>query len=375
MYNLLTGNLPFSEAEVLAKFRSGNFMIEYAPSKWRHLSREAQSLTRMLLCTDASRRLNAVGALRHKWFSRYRCDEDNVIRGSITPTALMRFRKCVHAMRFLKRVLAKAGMVTTFKVEQLVIHRREDAIYRQSSSTSVGTADESEWDFVVQDVERMASRLDSISVSSNPRSPREDLHIASTDWRGDRANVLASLSCAPSSYTRSTSGHHISSPVSPSSIPVSTLSNAPRSTGNFPNFARAGSMNAGSVNPAGSLGAALRLDRANTAVAGGFARPLQSMVDNVYMSGADELGSPSNHKTFKSVLSEMPFTRSPTAVGELNLRSNSPISGVYQHNGNAGTNLDENFDHEITLRKRGRVREATRRLFGNLRGPKKNAGR
>lgn len=201
VYNLLTGVLPFTEDEVMEKYRTGRFKIEYKSSKWRSLSKEAKSITKMLLCTDASRRLNAVGALQHKWFSL------NVDHGQLIPSKqqisieenirpITKFRKCVHAMRFLKRVLAKAGMVTTFKIEPLVSYRneQEDNLYSQKSTSSIATNEGSEWDFIVQDIERVGiPRLGSIDVRSvdfqnahNQRSRDE------RDWR--RLQVLHSLS-------------------------------------------------------------------------------------------------------------------------------------------------------------------------------------
>lgn len=176
-FNMLTGVLPFSEDEVLEKYRSGRFQVEYKPSKWRNLSQEAMSFTQMLLCVDASRRLNAVGALHHKWFKDdYGNSANETETGGLSPVTprtavddlspMMSFRKCVHAMRFLKRVMAKAGIVTTFDVEQM-IQTSQDLFVSMTSEASVTTNDESEWDFVVQDVDRNGlPRLASVSTES-----------------------------------------------------------------------------------------------------------------------------------------------------------------------------------------------------------------
>lgn len=176
VYNMLTGVLPFSEKEVLEKYRSGCFQIEYKSSKWRNLSSEALSFTRMLLCVDASRRINAIGALNHKWFQDCDHADLNAANASMSPTTpasktfamspITSFRKCVHAMRFLNRVMAKAGIVTTFKVEQLRVHRGNRFI-SLASEASMASADDSEWDYEVQDVDRYElPRLASVTVGS-----------------------------------------------------------------------------------------------------------------------------------------------------------------------------------------------------------------
>lgn len=175
-FNMLTGVLPFSEEEVLDKYRSGRFQVEYKQSKWRNLSQEALSFTQMLLCVDASRRLNAVGALHHKWFSVVNTNLPGESGDELSPETsastiermapMMSFRKCVHAMRFLKRVMAKAGIVTTFKMDQAV-ERSQDRFVSLTSEASVATVDDSEWDFVVQDLDRCGlPKLNSVRVES-----------------------------------------------------------------------------------------------------------------------------------------------------------------------------------------------------------------
>lgn len=129
MYTMLSGKYPLYLRQILNRvYKSWN--ITYNDVEWGHISDEAKSLNRMLLCPDSSRRVSAAGALEHKWFSNAVIDVDGVslpdvagvgkaysnarvinmdacaIRQRIR-TNLRTFRVCVHAIRFLHRMAVK----------------------------------------------------------------------------------------------------------------------------------------------------------------------------------------------------------------------------------------------------------------------------
>lgn len=393
-FNMLTGSLPFSEEEVLAKYKSGNFTIEYHSSKWRNITDLARSFTRMLLCTDASRRLNTVGALRHKWFiedepenheKEHACHSSEV-------TALMRFRKCVHAMRFLKRVLAKAGLVTTFKVEQLIIPRQEDVICPLPSNSSVGTADESEWDYVVQDFDRLASRLDNGDAVSPSPSPRGEACLLSITSRGmtNQPLPLSPSSLQPCSNNHSggamaSNSYGLFSPISP--VPnCSRMGSTANSGARARLMLRAESMNTNRVHPSGSVGAAIRLDRANTAIADGRVRQVYSMAPDLGLANSctDSHAFLSNRKNLMPMMSELPSMQSSACVQEMSPTAFSPTT---DHNwdrnnctltgGAAFVSVERGRGDDVDRqdakgRKREKVRNMTRRILGGLRGSSKN---
>lgn len=75
LYNMLTGQLPFSVDEVLETFSTGDVHVPYPEKWWGTVSTQALKLTQQLLCKDPKARLSAAGALCSPWLSE---DPDHV---------------------------------------------------------------------------------------------------------------------------------------------------------------------------------------------------------------------------------------------------------------------------------------------------------
>lgn len=372
-YNLLTGVLPFTEDEIMEKYRTGRFQIEYKTVKWRSISKEAKSFTRMLLCTDTSRRLSALGALQHKWFSLGDSKNPNMttniinLRSKINP--LTKFRKCVHAMRFLKRILAKAGIVTTFKIEQPVYRReREETLCTLKSTSSIATNEGSEWDFIVQDIDRFGiARLGSIDVQNTcAGSPRSD-----SEWR--RLQVLRSLA----SNAVGDIGDNMDQKLHGEGSSQTNMNHADRTDPHLmrPMYSRTGSNMSDKVPDY-----AAPLDRSV---------PMVPRADTICVASFERTGSlmQPEQKPSKKFLRQMQSLQVgrrkkstlPESPGLMSIQSEvlpgvSPTAlfdmargGTPSYTPQTNTAGDSMADHENgTTKKKNRMREATRRLFGGI---------
>lgn len=410
-FNMLTGVLPFSEEEVLEKYRSGCFHVEYRASKWRNLSQEALSFTQMLLCVDASRRLNAVGALHHKWFrmgnSADRCESGDelspVLSGSVSErmTPVTSFRRCVHAMRFLKRVMAKAGIVTTFKVEQIV-ERSQDRFVSLGSEASVATVDDSEWDFIVQDVDRCGSQRLPFTSAESMVVPEYYGSLRQSNLGGDPQASQGSSGITPSGDSRSPS---LSSPqpqvMSAYSRASSMLSDivklgsrqcrdggrgglGPRSeTVCVGSFERSGSVNRNM----GSSSARGHADASPGRFWGGagsysgqklsgremVARPIQSMVvGNVI----HQTGKRNDLHFMEKGMSHNINLVSPTALHEMASELNSSTQRAESETGTEGDQYGTGYVDatSVKLSSKDRLREKTKRWLGKLRRKDRHTG-
>lgn len=142
MYNLLTGDLPFTEEEIMQKFETGKFEVPYKRHIWKRFSPEACRLIRQLLCRNTSIRLSANGALQHDWFTKGGANEKQLDK--LNPLA--RLRTAVKCVQFLLRLGLRAGISRTSEWSRSPLERMESycssgsAFSRQSSNLS-------DWDF------------------------------------------------------------------------------------------------------------------------------------------------------------------------------------------------------------------------------------
>lgn len=146
MFNLLTGTLPFSEKEVLEKYRSGHFKIGFDRRLWKGISKEGMSLTKQLLCRDVSRRVSAPASLQHDWFSDY--DDMEEINTEFNPRLC--FRKTVLSISFLLRLYSKSGLFFD-DFPNLGQPRREDSQLSNYTISSGISLTNTDWDFDVDD--------------------------------------------------------------------------------------------------------------------------------------------------------------------------------------------------------------------------------
>ena len=146
LFNLLTGNPPFSENVVLEKYASGQFSIPYQKKAWRNLSKQALRLTKQLLCTKVSCRLSATGALQHDWFATLKANDCNV---EVEPQLTKSFRYAVHAVCFLLRLRSKGGLLDQ-SFEFMPLLERADSLSSYGSGGSGISLGGSEWDFDIQ---------------------------------------------------------------------------------------------------------------------------------------------------------------------------------------------------------------------------------
>lgn len=162
LYYFLGGRLPFDEEEVIPIYASKKFEIHFPLSAWENVSAEARSLTMQLLCKDPSRRVSAIGALQHSWFSiplrtdimerngafgTHNWKKARVAKASVFVwKPFNSLRKAVHVVRFLLRLSARAGFISTFAVRVLPLSRSESSA-SNSSGLSYQSSNLSDWDF------------------------------------------------------------------------------------------------------------------------------------------------------------------------------------------------------------------------------------
>lgn len=190
LYYFLGGSLPFEEEEIIRVYASKKFEIPYPHSTWRNVSTEARSLTMQLLCKDPSRRISAIGALQHKWFSVSLKTDIMERNGAILlhnwkkmkaaqssafawrPLNIL--RKAVHMVRFLLRLCAKSGFVSTFAMRALPFNRSVSST-SNGSGVSCQLSNLSDWDFQPEDFELHpefeGDRSDSITESCTVLKP------------------------------------------------------------------------------------------------------------------------------------------------------------------------------------------------------------
>lgn len=142
MYNLVTGTLPFHEDEVLQIYKDGDFQIFFSAKVWGEISHDAERLVRQLLCPDASKRLTAVSALNHDWFTRH-----SNSRHAVNPKRRRNLRSVVYALIFASRISRKEG-VSMFVDE--ITPELQSASSLASISSGISCVN-SEWEFVPEE--------------------------------------------------------------------------------------------------------------------------------------------------------------------------------------------------------------------------------
>lgn len=134
----------------------------------------------MQLCEKPSRRINPLGALYHRWFTEseepdYRRAANRLLSNGRSPDAghsvtivavteanLIKFRKWVHVIRFLRRNLRTVDKTMPFIIEDVELPRFPSL----ASGTSLTWNKDSEWDFVVRDLS--VGYVDSVPCSPAP---------------------------------------------------------------------------------------------------------------------------------------------------------------------------------------------------------------
>lgn len=425
-YNMLTGEIPFTEKSVLELYRKGDVKIQYG-SEWKRISSKAQSLTRMLLCVNPSTRINAIGAVHHRWFTDSEQEDSETdcaqkkkqsrmnyarSRGARSKVSLGRVRQYVHAVRFLQRLLAKAGNSKFFKTKATVLY---DHPKQQDSRISVGTTEDSEWDFIVQDVS--VGQMDSIPLSP-PASPRNAMRKQTLATRQSDASMISLVtpqaadgspranfdevpqipSVVPTS--KNSPSHQIKSP----SISQSSYGDRSRSTANQKshgigrNFSPSRGVNTGSN---------MQVYRSNTAVVAGSMkerafnceRNKSQKPSSVYSARGSEnamlrqkmqseIRMSSMHDTLvhEHANSDL-FTPSVLPLNQENMWLSADAvdpsdsihysntyneSDAMQSNSASQADNDERAVDDTRARRRPKVKEMTRRLLGGLRMGRKN---
>lgn len=186
MYSLVTGNPPFSEYVVLRSYPKNLILINWHRPGWRSFSTEALNLTKMLLCEKPSQRINSIGALYHRWFTEseepdYRragnhvqnngrlSDAGNSVTiGERTKTNLIKFRKWVHVIRFLRRSLKTIGMPMPFITEDVVVPRFQSV----ASGISLPYTNDTEWNLFLTDLS--VGYVDSVPCAPAASPPNQN---------------------------------------------------------------------------------------------------------------------------------------------------------------------------------------------------------
>lgn len=425
-YNMLTGEIPFTEKSVLELYRKGDVKIQYG-SEWKRISSKAQSLTRMLLCVNPSTRINAIGALHHRWFTdseeedsetdyaqkrkQSRMDYARSRVGERSKVSLERVRQCVHGVRFLQRLLAKAGNGKFFKIKATVLSDYP----KQESRISVGTTEDSEWDFIVQDVS--VGQMDSIPLSP-PTSPRNATRKQTLATRQSDASMISLVTPqaadgspqanfdevlnipSPVPMSKNNPSHQINSP----SISQSSYGDRSRSTANQKSHGIGRNPSpGGGVHKDNNM----HIYRSNTAVVAGSVkeraldceRHRSHKPSSVYSARGcenakvrqkmrSEIRMSSTHDTpvHEHANSDL-FTPSVLPLNEENMWLSADAvdpsdsihySNTYNEGGAMNSNSvsqadrDERAVNDTRARRRSKVKEMTRRLLGGLRMGRKN---
>lgn len=233
MFSLTTGTPPFSPHVVLQNYRKNLVLINWQRPGWRRFSEQAKNLARMLLCVDPSCRVNPVGAMHHRWFTdpenqtgtgHHHCvgnrpAQESRPAHSVTvhpPTKanLLKLRRWVHAIRFLRRNLRKTGKSTSFggkfrpfklkDVELVPNMESEESAVSVGCDENTGTTT---WDYVVQDLSR--GTMDSVSYSPapSPRNRNRKPTLAASEMAGSMASMRM-LAQTSDSGTSSTAVKH-----------------------------------------------------------------------------------------------------------------------------------------------------------------------
>ncbi|KAK3243226.1 hypothetical protein CYMTET_47108 [Cymbomonas tetramitiformis] len=162
LYMLLSGQLPFEgENGNLIKTKIRGAMLDFPPGQWSEISSSATDLIKEMMSLDWERRITAVDALSHPWFSECLSNDEDEDR---LHTTMVEHLKEFNKWNIMKRTITQ--YLSKFVLDTITEHSKE------MEETEDGELDHSpHFEKVLSDMESMRSTMSTIEAAFHDLDP------------------------------------------------------------------------------------------------------------------------------------------------------------------------------------------------------------